>query len=95
MKLIIFFALAAFFLTMASCQKELETESLSPQIVIENQTNRFKLRLIANHPDDDTYIDVPELDCDEVELVAELGIFNEWGTEVVASDHSMLPVTLS
>lgn len=39
-------------------------------------------------------IDVPELDSDQVEFVAELGIFIEGGTEVVTSHRIMLPVTL-
>lgn len=62
MKLFKFFILTACILTMAGCQKKLETEvrivSFSPQTAVENQTNQYKLRLIINHPEGDYYLDV-------------------------------------
>lgn len=126
MKLLKFCTLAALIITMTGCQNsdkaEIRIVSLSPQTAVENQTNSFKLRLIANHPEGDYYIDVrindiyqknmaiklsdpryidmeididvPEVDSDEVEFVAELGILHHDGNEVVATHRVILPVII-
>lgn len=126
MKLLKFCTLAVLIILMAGCQKsdkaEIRIVSLSPQTAVENQTNSFKLRLKANHPEGDYYIDVrindiyqknmviniidprytdmeididvPEVDSDRVEFVAELGMLHQDGNEVVATDSVILPVII-